>query len=197
MQFIPVIERVQEAGENGEVPWSSWRDRPLYTQTGQQVTNRSVSATGYGRFLIDVFEEWVRRDVAEVYVQMFDTTLANFVGEQPGMCVHCETCGLALAMEHTGDVDSCDHFVEPPYLLGNISEHHLIDLVSSEQQQQFGLDKRDTLPRYCLDCDLRFACHGGCPKDRFTTTRDGDPGLNYLCPSFKLFFDHVRESRCG
>ena len=193
MQFIPVIERVQEAGEDGEVPWSSWRDRPLYVQAGNLVSSRSVSAEGYGRFLIDVFEEWVRRDVAEVYVQMFDATLANFAGEQAGMCVHCETCGLALAMEHNGDVYSCDHFVEPAYLLGNIAEHHLIDLVASERQQRFGLDKRDTLPRYCLECDVRFACHGGCPKDRFATTPDGDPGLNYLCPGFKQFFHHVRE----
>ena len=122
---------------------------------------------------------------------MFDTTLANWVGEPPGLCVHCETCGLALALEHTGDVYSCDHFVEPRYLLGNISERHLIELVSSEQQQQFGLDKRDTLPRYCRECDVRFACHGGCPKDRFLKTPDGEPGLNYLCPGLKLFFHHV------
>jgi uncharacterized protein len=191
MQFIPVIERVAEADESGEPPWSSWRDRPLYMQTGELVTSRSVSPEGYGRFLIDVFEEWVRRDIADVYVQMFDTALANWVGEQPGMCVHCETCGQALALEHTGDVYSCDHFVEPRYLLGNISERHLIDLVSSEQQQQFGLDKRDTLPSYCRECDVRFACHGGCPKDRFVKTPDGEPGLNYLCPGLKLFFHHV------
>ena len=128
-----------------------------------------------------------------MYVQIFDATLANWVGERPGLCVHCETCGLALALEHNGDVYSCDHFVEPRYLLGNISERHLIDLVFSEQQQQFGLDKRETLPAYCRECDVRFACHGGCPKDRFTETPDGEPGLNYLCPSFKRFFHHVDE----
>jgi uncharacterized protein len=194
MQFIPVIERVSEPNGGDETRWSSWRDRPLYTQTGDAVTDRTVSPAGYGRFLIDVFEEWVRRDVGEIYVQMFDTTLANWVGEQPGMCVHCETCGLALALEHTGDVYSCDHFVEPRYLLGSISERHLIDLVSSEQQRKFGLDKRDTLPRYCQECAVRFACHGGCPKDRFVRTPAGEPGLNYLCPSFKLFFHHVAES---
>ena len=193
MQFIPVIERVTEAAGDGGVPWSSWRDRPLYVKEGQAVTGRSVTPDGYGRFLLDIFEEWVRHDVARVYVQMFDTALANWVGEQPGMCVHCETCGFALALEHTGDVYSCDHFVEPRYLLGNITDRHLIDLVSSEQQQRFGLDKRDTLPPYCRQCDVRFACHGGCPKDRFVDTPDGDPGLNYLCPSFKLFFGHVRE----
>ena len=146
MQFIPIIERVAETAQDGSVPWSSWRDRPLYEQAGDVVTGRSVSPDGYGRFLVDVFEEWVRHDVARVYVQMFDTALANWVGEPPGLCVHCETCGLALALEHTGDVYSCDHFVEPRYLLGNITDRHLIDLVASEQQRQFGLDKRDTLP---------------------------------------------------
>ena len=188
IQFIPIIERIAEDEAAG---WSSWRDRPLYLQDGELVTERSVTPHGYGRFLIDVFEEWVRHDVAEVYVQMFDTALANWVGETPSMCVHCETCGLALALEHTGDVYSCDHFVEPRYLLGNITDHHLIDLVRSDRQRRFGLDKRDTLPLFCRECDVRFACHGGCPKDRFTTTPDGEPGLNYLCPSFKLFFHHV------
>ena len=193
LQFIPIIERVPEPAGHSSPPWSSWRDRPLYTQNGTSVTSRSVSPEGYGRFLIDIFEEWVRHDIGEVYVQMFDTTLANWVGEQPSMCVHCETCGLALTLEHTGDVYSCDHFVEPRYLLGNITDRPLAELVSSDQQLQFGLDKRDTLPRYCRECEVRFACHGGCPKDRFTETPDGDPGLNYLCPSFKLFFDHVQE----
>jgi serine-type anaerobic sulfatase-maturating enzyme len=191
MQFIPIIERVSGSRGDERVAWSSWRDRPLYTQTGELVTGRSVSPEGYGRFLVDVFEEWVRRDVASVYVQMFDTALANWVGEQPGMCVHCETCGLALALEHTGDVYSCDHFVEPSYLLGNIAERRLIDLVASDQQSRFGRDKRDTLPTYCRECDVRFACHGGCPKDRFAITPEGEPGLNYLCPSFKRFFHHV------
>lgn len=193
MQFIPIIERTSGSNPNGDdtAAWASWRDRPLYTQSGESVTERSVSPDGYGRFLIDVFEEWVRHDVGSVYVQMFDTALANWVGEQPGMCVHCETCGFALALEHTGDVYSCDHFVEPRYLLGNINERHLIDLVGSDQQKRFGRDKRDTLPSYCLECDVRFACHGGCPKDRFMMTPAGESGLNYLCPSFKRFFHHV------
>ena len=190
VQFIPIIERVAEASD-GEVPWSSWRDRPLYVQEGDAVTNRSIGGEQYGRFLIDVFEEWVRRDVGEVYVQMFDVALANWVGEPPGLCVHSETCGLALALEHTGDLYSCDHFVEPRHLLGNIAEHRMLDLVASPQQRAFGLAKRDTLPRYCLECDVRFACHGGCPKDRFIPTPDGEPGLNYLCPGFKAFFHHV------
>ena len=190
IQFIPIIERVAEATD-GEVPWSSWRDRPLYEQKGELVTNRSIGGEQYGRFLIEVFEEWVRHDVGKVYVQLFDVTLANWVGEPPGLCVHSETCGLALALEHTGDLYSCDHFVEPRYKLGNIRETHMLELVASPQQRQFGLDKRETLPRYCLECDVRFACHGGCPKDRFTRTPDGEAGLNYLCPSFKAFFHHV------
>jgi uncharacterized protein len=191
IQFIPIIERVAEAAEDGTVPWASWRDRPLYVQEGDVVTGRSVSPAQYGRFLVDVFEEWVRRDVGSVYVQMFDVALANWVGEPPGLCVHSETCGLALALEHTGDLYSCDHFVEPRYLLGNIKERHMLELVSSPQQTRFGLDKRDTLPQYCLDCDVRFACHGGCPKDRFIRTPYGEPGLNYLCAGFKEFFHHV------
>ena len=194
VQFIPIIERVPEAEADGTVPWTSWRDRPLYVQEGERVTGRSVTAEQYGRFLIDVFEEWVRRDVGEVYVQMFDVALANWVGEPPGLCVHTETCGLALALEHTGDLYSCDHFVEPRYKLGNIKERHMLELVSSQQQRQFGLDKRDTLPQFCLECDVRFACHGGCPKDRFISTPEGEPGLNYLCAGFKDFFHHVDES---
>ncbi len=191
VQFIPIIERVAEAGADGSVPWSSWRDRPLYVQEGDVVTGRSVSGEQYGRFLIDVFEEWVRRDIGSVYVQMFDVALANWVGEPPGLCVHSETCGLALALEHTGDLYCCDHFVEPAYKLGNIAETHMLELVSSPRQRRFGEAKRDTLPRYCRQCDVRFACHGGCPKDRFISTPDGESGLNYLCPGYKAFFHHV------
>jgi len=191
IQFIPIVERVTEATADGAVPWTSWRDRPLYVQEGERTTARSVGGAQYGRFLVDVFEEWVRRDVGSVYVQMFDVALANWVGEPPGLCVHSETCGLALALEHTGDLYCCDHFVEPRYRLGNITEHRMIDLVASEQQQAFGLAKRDALPQYCRECDVRFACHGGCPKDRFLRTPDGEPGLNYLCPGFKHFFHHV------
>ncbi len=193
MQFIPIVERATErllpiANEG----WGERaRDRPLYVQDGSLVTERSVSASGYGRFLIDIFEDWVRRDIGEVYVQMFDVTLANWYGQPPGLCVHSETCGLALALEHNGDVYSCDHYVEPEYRLGNISEDRLLDLIVLPQQREFGSAKRDTLPRYCLDCEVRVACHGGCPKDRFAVTPDGEPGLHYLCPSYKAFFGHV------
>jgi uncharacterized protein len=193
IQFIPIIERVPEATRDGSVPWSSWRDRPLYVQQGEAVTGRSISAEQYGRFLIDVFEEWVRRDIGEVYVQMFDVALANWFGEPPGLCVHSETCGLALALEHNGDLYSCDHFVEPDYNLGNIAETPMIDLVGSARQQQFGQAKLETLPQQCLGCDVRFACHGGCPKDRFIETAEGEPGLNYLCSGYLSFFHHIDE----
>jgi uncharacterized protein len=196
MQFIPIVERATP--ETLPIANAGWgehvRDRPLYEQRGDLVTERSVSPQGYGRFLIDVFENWVRRDVGEVYVQMFDVALANWYGEPPGLCVHSETCGLALALEHTGDLYSCDHFVEPAHKLGNIREKTMLDLIVLPQQQQFGLAKRDTLPRFCRECDVRFACHGGCPKDRFTSTPDGEPGLNCLCPSYKAFFGHIRPA---
>jgi uncharacterized protein len=201
-QFIPIVERATARTlPTADAGWgAAVRDRPLYTQEGALVTRRSVSPTGYGRFLVDVFEDWVRRDVGEVYVQMFDVALANWYGEPPGLCVHSETCGRALALEHNGDLYSCDHFVEPGYRLGNIRERRMLDLVALPRQERFGLDKRDTLPGFCRGCDVRFACHGGCPKDRFTDTPDGEPGLNYLCAGYQLFFGHVRpamEIMCG
>jgi uncharacterized protein len=193
IQFIPIIERTTpELIAVAEAGWGSGvKGRPLYTQTGSLVTSRSVGPEQWGRFLIDVFEEWVRRDVGSVFVQMFDVTLGNFAGAPPSLCIHSETCGGALAMEHNGDLYSCDHFVEPAYRLGNIRETHLLELVASPQQRRFGLDKRDRLPRFCRECDVRFACHGGCPKDRFREDPYGEPGLNYLCPGFKAFFGHV------
>jgi uncharacterized protein len=117
--------------------------------------------------------------------------LANWVGAPPGLCVHARTCGTALAIEHNGDLYSCDHFVEPAYRLGNIQQDHLIALVASEQQRRFGDAKYDALPAFCRACDVRFACHGGCPKDRFIITPEGEPGLNYLCDGFKKFFHHI------
>jgi serine-type anaerobic sulfatase-maturating enzyme len=196
LQFIPIVERATpETLAAANAGWGERvRGRPLYVQEGNLVTDRSVAPGGYGRFLIDIFEDWVRADIGEVYVQMFDVALANWYGEPPGLCVHSETCGLALALEHTGDVYSCDHFVEPGYKLGNIGDRRLLDLVVLPQQQRFGLAKRDTLPRYCRECDVRSACHGGCPKDRFTLTPDGEPGLHYLCPSYKAFFGHIRPA---
>jgi uncharacterized protein len=177
IQFIPIVERLHENG----VPF------------GSAVTDRSVTAPQYGQFLIDVFEEWVRRDIAKVYVQMFDVALANWYGEPSGLCVFSKTCGTALALEHNGDLYSCDHFVEPAYRLGNIQQTHMIELIASDQQLKFGRDKFDTLPQYCLECDVRLACHGGCPKDRFITTPNGEPGLNYLCAGYKAFFHHIDQ----
>jgi uncharacterized protein len=171
IQFIPIVERV--------------------TPKSNEVTERSTTAEQYGRFLVGVFEEWVRHDIAKVYVQMFDVALANWHGEPSGLCVHSKTCGGALAIEHNGDLYSCDHFVTPEYKLGNIKERHMLDLVASYPQVKFGNDKYDTLPKYCRECEVRFACHGGCPKDRFITTPDGEPGLNYLCSGFKIFFHHI------
>jgi uncharacterized protein len=198
MQFIPIVERITpeqaKLPEGRDEAWQSWRDRPLYTQTGSLVTGRSVTAGQYGRFLSIIFDEWVRRDVGRVYVQMFDVALANWVGAPSGLCVHSRTCGAALAMEHNGDLYSCDHFVEPEYLLGNIRQEHMIELVASDKQIKFGQDKFDALPRYCRECEVRFACHGGCPKDRFITTPDGEPGLNYLCAGYKHFFHHIDEA---
>jgi uncharacterized protein len=150
-----------------------------------------VTANQWGQFLTAVFDEWVRRDVGEVFVQIFDAALASWVGAPPAMCIFAETCGDALALEHNGDLYSCDHFVEPKHLLGNIAEHRMIDLVASDQQRQFGLAKRDGLPRYCRECAVRFACHGECPKNRFIVTPDGEPGLNYLCEGYKAFFTHI------
>ena len=196
VQFIPIIERATP--ETLPVANEGWSerpggDRPLYTQIGELVTERSITPEQYGRFLTDVFDEWVRRDVGKVYVQMFDVALGSWVGMHT-LCVFAPTCGNALALEHNGDLYSCDHFVEPAYLLGNIQETRMIELVASDQQRKFGQDKQDSLPRYCRECDVRFACNGGCPKDRFIHTPDGEPGLNYLCAGYKLFFHHIDPS---
>ena len=193
IQFIPIVERATfDFLPLANLGWSErpGGDRPLYTQQGSLVTERSVGAEQYGRFLIDIFEEWVRRDVAKVYVQLFDVTLGSHVG-QHSLCIFAPTCGNALALEHNGDLYSCDHYVEPDYLLGNIKETHMIELIASDQQRKFGQDKLDTLPRYCQECEVRFACHGGCPRNRFIVTPDGEAGLNYLCAGYKLFFNHV------
>jgi uncharacterized protein len=178
IQFIPIIERVNEDGST-------------LIQSGNQVTERSVKPEQFGRFLNSVFDEWVRRDVGKVFIQHFDAALANWVGVQPGVCIFSKTCGNALALEHNGDLYSCDHFVEPDYKLGNIQETHMIEMIASEQQRQFGQAKFDTLPQYCRTCEVRFACNGGCPKNRFIETPEGETGLNYLCAGYKAFFTHI------
>ncbi len=199
IQFIPIVERATaQVLPLANLGWSereggglSNENRPLYTQSGNLVTNRSVNAQKYGDFLIAIFDEWVRHDVGQVYVQLFDVALGAWLGQPGGLCIFAPTCGQALALEHNGDLFSCDHFVEPDYRLGNIQTDHLLDLVASDRQREFGQAKMDSLPRYCRECDVRFACHGGCPKNRFSLTPDGEPGLNYLCAGYKTFFNHV------
>jgi uncharacterized protein len=194
IQFIPIVERVTpltiEMANRGWGEKAS-EGRPLYRQEGNQVTERSVTAEQWGIFLATIFDEWLRRDVAKVFVQMFDAALASWVGAPPALCIFAETCGNALALEHNGDLFSCDHFVEPDFFLGNINQEHLLTLVGSDQQRKFGADKRDTLPNYCRRCEVRFACHGECPRNRFILTPDGEPGLNYLCAGYKQFFNHI------
>ncbi len=175
LQFIPIVERDNETG----------------FQEGSDLTDRSVSAKQYGRFLISIFDEWVRHDVGDMYIQLFDVSLAAWTGQSPGLCIFMETCGDALAMEHNGDLYACDHYVEPEYRLGNITEIPMMEMVLSEQQRAFGEAKRSTLPKYCLDCDVRFICNGGCPKNRTINTPDGEAGLNYLCEGYKAFFTHI------
>ncbi len=177
IQFIAIVERDNDTG----------------FQEGSHVTDRSVKAEQYGNFLIRIFDEWVRRDVGRVYVQIFDVALGAWVGAPPSLCIFSPTCGNAMAIEHTGDLYACDHYVEPDYFLGNIQDKPMIELVASDQQRKFGQDKFDTLPRYCRECDVRFVCHGGCPKNRFIQTPDGEAGLNYLCAGYKAFFHHIDE----
>jgi uncharacterized protein len=153
----------------------------------------SVGPEQYGRFLIEVFEEWVRRDIGRVYVQIFDSALASWVGMPASMCVHSDTCGLQLIVESGGDLYCCDHFVDPDNHLGNITQAPLRELVASPERARFGAAKRATLSRHCRDCDVLFACRGGCPKDRFATAPDGEGGQHYLCPSYRAFFHHVAE----
>ncbi len=182
VQFIPIVEREMALHADGN---------DTGNQEGVAITNRSVTGAQYGQFLNAVFDEWVRRDVGRVFVQIFDVALAAWSGERAGLCVFEETCGAALAMEHNGDVYSCDHFVEPRYKLGNVNDIPLLDMVSSDQQWAFGQAKRTTLPAYCRECEVRFVCNGGCPKDRILMTPDGEPGLNYLCAGYRAFFNHI------
>jgi uncharacterized protein len=193
VQFIPIIERATEQTITiANKGWSeqAGKKRLLYTQTGNLVTERTVGAEQYGTFLIDVFEEWVRHDVGQVYVQLFDVTLEAFFGRHL-LCIHAPTCGYGPALEHNGDLYSCDHFVEPKYKLGNIHQTHMLKLVASPEQRKFGNDKRDTLTQQCQTCKVRNWCNGGCPKDRFALSKDGEPGQNYLCAGLEKFFMHT------
>jgi uncharacterized protein len=177
VQFIPIVQRQDGADSGG----------------GTGVTSRSVTGQQYGDFLVAVFDEWVRRDVGRVFVRIFDVALAAWAGQRPGLCIFEETCGLALALEHNGDLYACDHFVEPRHRLGNIGQTPLVELVGTAQQRRFGREKRDGLPRVCRGCRFRFVCHGGCPRNRLLTSPDGEPGLNYLCRGYRAFFAHVER----
>jgi len=184
MQFIPIVERKADAPETlslvqpdyeGDARVSAWSVRPL----------------AYGKFLSAIFDEWVRKDVGRYFVQIFDVSLQAWMGMEPGLCVFAETCGNALVMEHNGDVYSCDHYVYPEFKVGNVNDAPLAELVHSPAQAAFGEAKKSALPRYCVECDVRFACNGECPKHRFIETPDGEAGLNYLCAGYKHFFHHV------
>jgi uncharacterized protein len=186
LQFLPVVERramAETANSLNLVPNNYLKEAI--------VTDWSVNGKDFGKFLITIFDEWVRVDVSRYYVQIFDATLANWVGEMPGICVFSETCGDALVMEHNGDLYSCDHFVYPEYKVGNLLEKPITDIVKSRQQFDFGIGKRNSLPGYCLRCNVRFACHGECPKHRFLYSPDGEYGLNYLCEGYRMYFNHV------
>jgi uncharacterized protein len=195
LQFIPIVERATP--ETVEIANAGWGDRnrrrPLYTQKGSVVTERTVKPELWGAFLIAVFDEWVAHDVGKVFVQMFESALASWMGLPASLCIFAETCGNALALEHNGDVYSCDHFVEPRFRLGNIREEHLVQLIASDRQRAFGNAKRDSLPSYCRECEVRFACNGECPRNRFLLTPEGEEGLNYLCAGYKAFFRHIDQ----
>lgn len=184
IQFTPIVERIirHDDGRNLASPADA-PDAPL--------ADFSVSPEQWGEFLCTIFDEWVKKDVGQYFIQLFDCTLANWAGVQPGVCSMARTCGHAGVMEFNGDVYSCDHFVFPEYKLGNIREKTLVEMMYSERQQQFGADKYDRLPRQCKQCRYLFACNGECPKNRFAVTADGEPGLNYLCKGYYRFFEHV------
>ena len=172
IQFIPIVER-QEPG------------------TGSLVSARSVQPAAFGHFLVEIFDEWVRRDVGRVFVQTFDSALASWYGLPANVCIFQETCGLSLVLEHNGDLYACDHFVEPAHRLGNILQTPIRELVGSSRQRQFGLEKRERLPGACRQCDVRFACQGECPRNRFVKAPGEQEGINYLCAGYQLFFHHI------
>ena len=180
LQFTPIVERSRGEGA------------PVEAVDGEgTLTPYSVTPEQWGDFLCRVFDRWVRHDVGQVFVQIFDATLANWVGEMPGLCTLSPSCGHAAVMEYDGEVYSCDHFVFPQYRLGNIADRSLIDMMMSDKQLAFGAVKTKGLPKQCRECRWNFACHGECPKNRFATTPDGEPGLNYLCEGYRKFFAHV------
>ncbi|MEA4905806.1 MAG: anaerobic sulfatase-maturation protein [Petrimonas sp.] len=185
IQFTPIVERIRKTGSPLKLVTTEEKE----DETG--LAPFSVSPEKWGSFLCAIFDAWVKEDVGKVFVQIFDSTLANWVGEQPGVCTMAKTCGHAGVMEFNGDVYSCDHFVFPEYRLGNIYTKPLASMMYSDEQLRFGNDKFDKLPRQCRECDFLFACYGECPKNRFVRDEYGNPGLNYLCRGYYKFFNHV------
>ena len=186
MQFIPIVERLA-----GDEPVDGLElVHPDYDGKAK-VTRWSVAPAQYGRFLCTVFDEWVRQDVGKTFVQIFDVSLGSWLGQDASLCIFAETCGSALIIEHNGDLYSCDHFVYPEHNLGNVRDLSIREMVASPEQRKFGQDKADLLPRYCRECDFKTACNGGCPKHRFEPTPHGEPGLNYLCKGYKMYFGHI------
>lgn len=184
LQFTPIVERLTRH-EDGRTLAS------LADKDEISLSEASVAPEQWGYFLCAIFDEWVRKDVGRIFVEIFDCTLANWMGISPGICAYSKECGHAGVMEHNGDVYSCDHFVFPEYKLGNIRDHSLIDMLYGEQQQEFSRLKHSSLPRQCKECDMEFACHGECPKNRFMKDKYGDSGLNYLCPGYYHYYQHV------
>ena len=190
LQFIPIVERLPDSRLAGSIDLGG-PPRPEDGPIRIPVTPWSVRPREFGRFLISIFEEWVRKDVGTTYVQHFDSALAKWAGAPGGLCTFSEECGNGLALERNGDLYSCDHYVYPEYNLGNINKDNLSSLANSPRQQAFGSAKRTTLPETCLRCSYRFACNGDCPKHRFIPTGKGQPGISYLCPGLKSFFAHI------
>ena len=187
MQFIPLVERKRDKQLTNDA-----LSLVLPEEKEASLTSWSVKAENYGNFLIWIFEEWVKKDVGKTFVQLFDVTLANWVGQNPGLCVFSEYCGGALVIEHNGDVYSCDHYVYPEYKLGNIHSEMLVECLNKQEQYQFGLNKKKNLPFVCQNCQFLFACRGECPKHRFMVSQDGTRNLNYLCAAYYRFFKHVQ-----
>lgn len=183
IQFTPIVER--------KVSRPDGLTLAPGMEEGGELLDFSVTPEQWGTFLCEIFDEWVRNDVGDYYIQLFDATLANWVGLVPGVCTMAEECGHAGVMEYNGDVYSCDHFVFPEYRLGNLGERSLYELMNSEKQKEFAKNKKKRLPQQCQECEFLFACHGECPKNRFVKDEYGNPGLNYLCKGYKMFFDHV------
>ena len=184
LQFTPIVERLTEH-EDGRILASLADNREI------PLADASVTPEQWGNFLCTIFDDWVRHDVGKTFVEIFDCTLANWMGVPPGICAYSKECGHAGVMEHNGDVYSCDHFVFPEYKLGNIRDQSLIDMLYGEKQQAFSRLKHTSLPRQCKECDMEFACHGECPKNRFEKDKYGEPGLNYLCQGYYQYYSHV------